>query len=257
MLGLEGDDDTCVVVISHDCDIPQDKESYLEVIVGKKVKKDKNFLSAKNVRRLHARFFAKNDEEFFVDLSFQHRQIIPRSDFAKLSGPCDSGRITESDKRTLKQWLSVRYGRPAYPNAFENRLQRECRKKVTVERGIAELVAKRSEHITALFFSLSEDRDVELEEGTPYNLNVYVVYDSERGAVDARKEAEALAGEIFVLLRQVYGAPEDAAEICVEACTAIADTRLSFADLMKIDQWRVEWVSLHEESSDFLPVGRP
>lgn len=52
---------------------------------------------------------------------FQSRQIIPRADFAKLSDPCDSARITEADKRTLKQWLSVRYGCPAYPNAFENR----------------------------------------------------------------------------------------------------------------------------------------
>ncbi|WP_454869790.1 hypothetical protein [Pseudomonas putida] len=257
MLGLEGGDDTCAVVISHDCDIPQDKESYLEVIVGQKVKKDKNFCSAKNVRRLHARFFAQNDDEFYVDLSFQNRQIIPRSDFAKLSGPCDSARITDADKRTLKQWLSVRYGRPAYPNAFENRLQRECRKKVSVEKGIAEAVSKRSEHIKALFFNLADERELELDEGTPYNLSVYVVYDQENGAVEARKEAEALAEEIFTLLRKVYGPPEDALDICVESCTALADANLSLADLMKIDQWRLEWVSLYEDSPDFLPTGRP
>jgi len=257
MLGLEGDDDTCAVVISHDCDIPQDKESYLEVIVGKKVKKDKNFLSAKNVRRLHARFYAQNDDEFYVDLCFQNRQIIPRRDFAKLSGPCHTARITEADKRTLKQWLSIRYGRPAYPNEFENRLQRECRKKVSVEKGIAELVTKRSEYITALFFNLSDEREVELEDGTPYNLTIYVVYDLQNGAVEARKEAEALAEEVLSLLRAAYGAPENATEICVEACTAIADTHLSLADLMKIDQWRVEWVSLREENPDFVPMGRP
>ena len=109
MLGLQGDDDTCAVVISHDCDIPQDKESYLEVIVGKKIKKDKNYVSAKNVRRLHARFFAQNDDEFYVDLCFQNRHIIPRDRFAKLSGPCPSARITEADKRTLKQWLRCRH----------------------------------------------------------------------------------------------------------------------------------------------------
>lgn len=255
MLGIDGDGDTHVVVISHDCDIPHERESYLEVIVGHKVAKDKNFISAKNVRRLHCPFSVQG-EEFFVELCFQDRLIIARADFAKLSGPDDSVLLAESDKRTLKQWLSVRYGRPAYPNSFENRLQRECRRRVTVEKGIGELVAKRSEHIRALFFNLADERDIELEDGVPYNLSIYVVYDLENGAADARKEAESLAEDILKLLRGVYGEPEDASDISVEDCTAVADSHMSLADIMKLDQWRLEWVSLQDESSGFLPTGR-
>lgn len=256
MLGIGGDDDTCAVVITHDCDIPHEKESYIEIIVGRKVKKEKNFLNAKNVRRLCSRFVI-DGSEFYIDLCFQNRQMIVREDFARLTGPDERIQLAEPDKRILKQWLSIRYGRPAYPNAFETRLQRDCKKRVSVEKGIAELVSKRSEHILALFFNLADDREVELEEGTPYNLIVYVVYDLENGAVAARKEAETLAEEILSLLLSVYGSPDEAKDICVESCSAIADNALSLADLMKIDQWRLEWVSLQDGDQAFLPAGCP
>lgn len=255
MLGVQATNDTVGILISHDCDIPQEKEGYLELILGLRVPKpDKNCLSAKNVRKLHLPFTGPAGQ-FYVELCFQNRIIVVRDEFCKLSGPLESVSLADADKRTLKQWLTVRYGRPAYPNTFENRLKRECRKKTPVEKGIGELAAKKSAHITALFFSLGEEREVELGEGEPYYLSIYVVYDSENGAMEARKEAEALAKEILALMRSVYGEPEDASEICVESCTALADTQLSLATLMKIDQWRLEWVSLNDEDPGFLALG--
>jgi hypothetical protein len=36
----------------------------------------------------------------------------------------------------------------------------------------------------------------------------------------------------------------------------VADTRLTLADLRRVDQWRLEYISLRDdEQGDFLPVG--
>ena len=40
------------------------------------------------------------------------------------------------------------------------------------------------------------------------------------------------------------------------ACEAVADTHLTLADLRRVDQWRLEFISLRDDDQgDFLPVG--
>lgn len=243
-----------VVVITHDCDLPQDKESYVELIAAHKVKKEKPFLNAKNVRRLHLKF-NDSEGEFFLELCFQSRIIVPKSEFVtNCTGPEESISLEECDKRILKQWLSIRYGRPAYANNFETRLQRR-KGKDPVEKLVAALVEKNNEYITGIFFDLDGEKAVELADDVPYNLSIYVVYNAENGAMQARHDAERLAADINSLFIEVYGHPEAATDICIEKCTAIADDRLTLADLMRIDQWRLEWVSLSDENAEFLQVG--
>ena len=45
-------------------------------------------------------------------------------------------------------------------------------------------------------------------------------------------------------------------EIALEGCSAVADTFMTLADLRRVDQWRLEYLSLREDpSSKFLAVG--
>jgi len=45
-------------------------------------------------------------------------------------------------------------------------------------------------------------------------------------------------------------------EIALDACEAVADTRLTLADLRRVDQWRLEYISLQDDDQgDFLSVG--
>lgn len=253
-LELDLSEGSRVIVISHDCDLPQDMEEYVELIVCRPVAVDKNFVCAKNVRKLHLKL-SNGDDEFYLELSYQLRKIVKKSDFAaRLSGPDERTSLDDADKRILKQWLSVRYGRPAYPNAFENRLRKK-KGKDSVEKHIAKFVEKKIDYITGLFIGLDGDKSIELPDGEPYCLSIFVVYNSETGAVTARKEAEALAKQIYTLLIEVYGVPESATEICVEACEAVADSRITLADLMKVDQWRLEWVSLNDSRDEYLAAG--
>lgn len=253
-LGVELGGYSRVVVISHDCDLPQETEEYVELIACNQVTVDKSLIGAKSVRRLHLKFI-EGGTELYLELCYQQRLIVKKSEFSSvLSGPDTAISLEDSEKRTLKQWLTSRYGRPAYPNAFENRLKR-YKGKYSIEKHIAKLVEKKKDHVTGLFIGLDGDKSKELPDGEPYCLSIFIVYNAEEGAAASRKEAEVLASQISTLLIETYGTPDEADEICLESCEAVADSRITLADLMKVDQWRLEWVSLNDSKEDYLPTG--
>jgi hypothetical protein len=50
--------------------------------------------------------------------------------------------------------------------------------------------------------------------------------------------------------------PDVATEITLDACEAVADTHLTLADLRRVDQWRLEYISLRgDHQGALLPVG--
>lgn len=248
--------DCYAIVVSHDCDLPHPKEQVVEAIICKKVSPDKMLMNCRSPRKLHLMLNHTSGELFF-ELSFQTRVLIDKTKFStKLSGPDTDFDISESEKRTLKQWLSARFGRPAYPNAFEQRLQKKIGKD-TIEKCIAKLIEPVSEHIVGVFIGLDGDKNIELEDGEPYCLSVYIVYNTEQNAIAARVECENLAKSLESLLVEFYGPPEDAVDICLEKCVALADNMITLADLMKVDQWRLEWLSLSEGSDEFVAIGQP
>lgn len=108
----------------------------------------------------------------------------------------------------------------------------------------------------ALFFDLGEDKAIELEDKVPYFLSISVVYDATEGGPNARASAGKVADELRTLLEQAYGTVDNATEIALDTCTAVADTFMTLADLRKVDQWRLEYISLSEDpAGDFLPTG--
>lgn len=83
-----------------------------------------------------------------------------------------------------------------------------------------------------------------------------MVYDAIEGGSPARESAERVAKQLRDLFERVYGTPDIATEIALDACEAVADTHMTLADLRRVDQWRLEYVSLRDdEQGDFLPVG--
>jgi len=105
-------------------------------------------------------------------------------------------------------------------------------------------------------FDLGENRAVELTDGTPYDLKITVVYDASEGGQPARLAAEEVVTEIRGIFHTVYGTPDSATEIALEACEAVADTFFPLSDLRKVDQWRAEYISLRQDPPEaFLAVG--
>lgn len=110
----------CVVLISHDCDLPNDTETFVEVIVGSLLQApDPMLANARNPRRLHQKFVSDAGGDMCVELRHVDRQQISKAVFAKIGARGGNFLLPADEKRALKLWLAARYGRPAFPNAFD------------------------------------------------------------------------------------------------------------------------------------------
>lgn len=248
-----------VVVITHDCDLPHEGELCVEVIVAELVvkdpKPDPQLAYAKNPRRLHLTYEGADAAPLILELRHGDRRSVPKGDFVERAFKDKSLTLPIDAKRALKQWLAARYGRPAFPNAFEERLRKVSGKR-TVEQLIAKILAPYARYLVGLFFDLGEQRGAEVGEGEPYALSVSVVYDVTEGGTEAKSSAERVAAQLRDLFEKTYGKPDVATEIALDACEPVSDTNLTLADLRRVDQWRLEYVSLQDESNgDFLSVG--
>ena len=246
-----------VVVITHDCDIPHDGETSVEVIVADVVNApNPQFSYAKNPRKLHLGYEIAGGQSIVIELRHAERRIVSKAEFAKHAAKDGTASLPVDAKRALKQWLAARYGRPAFPNAFEDRLRKSVGKKNTVERQIGRILEPEAKHLVGLFFDLGEQRTAQVPAGEPYALSISVVYDATEGGAQARQSAEKVASQLRELFEQAYGKPDAATEIALDACEAIADTSITLADLRRVDQWRLEYISLSDDDhGDFLSVG--
>lgn len=115
----------CAVIISHDCDLPNEHEDCVEIIVGDLIENaDTNFTHARHVRRLHLKYQIKDSPKFFIiELTHAKRKSIPKKDFSEKAVRNENFILPDEEKKALRLWLSARYGRPAFPNAFDSRLK--------------------------------------------------------------------------------------------------------------------------------------
>ena len=244
-----------VIVISHDCDMANDTEEFVEVIIGDVIgRQDPMFAKARNPRRLHICFIDAKGSGLCLDLHQARKRQISKTELARLQGRDDKSTLSDDEKRALKQWLAARYGRPAFPNVFENRLRKSVGRRKTVERQIAKILEPASQFLVGIFFDLGEERYCELPDGETYFLSITLAYDATEGGNDAREATEKVAEELRDLFEAAYGAPDTATEIALESCRTVADTYITLADLRKVDQWRLEYISLQEDE-EFLSAG--
>lgn len=242
------------LVITHDCDIGNPAEGMIEIIVASRLARmENNFCNARNIRKLHLTY-AHDEAQVMCELTFQNRVVLRREDFEqKFSGPDDSYRISDFDKRVLKQWLSVRYGRPAYPNAFERRLRVEIARKISVERKLLNLITPKQSYLVGVWIDLDTDKNIELPPEDSYFLKMYLVYYVSDNLQNAREQAEELAQEITALFESAYAGDEN--KIILDECRAVAENRFSLLDVMRTDQWRVEHLSLSANDESFVETG--
>lgn len=244
------------IVITHDCDLRNDSESHIEIIVAEIVARPDPQLSyAKNPRRLHLTFESNDAPPSTLELRHGNRKNVPKADFAERAAKDNCLVLPVEAKRVLKQWLAARYGRPAFPNAFEDRLRKPSGGR-TVEKLIAKILEPDAKYLVGLFFDLGKQRGTEAVEGEPYALSISIVYDAAEGGSDARLSAERVAQKLRDLFEKTYGKPEVATEIALDTCEAVPDTYLTLADMRRVDQWRLEYISLRDDDQgDFMPVG--
>ncbi len=259
LLGLFDSADTqkAAVIISHDCDLASNEKKF-EVIVGllrEPTVADKSFCSARNPRKLHLTYHGPDGSIGRVIELLQFEKIEVDRELLCKRCEVDGNFILHGDeKRALKQWLAARYGRPAFPNSFENHLRKRYGRKSSVEKEISNILSDNTDHLVGLFFDLGEFRNREVDNGESYPLNIRVVYDAVKsGGVIGRTQAAAIASSLKNLFHSAYGSPEEATEIALEECKEVADVEFSLAHLRRMDQWRLEYISL-ATGDDMIPA---
>lgn len=242
-----------VVVISHDCDLQSPAESKVELVAGPLIKWAGNYARAKHPRVLHLQFEHPMDVDMdAIEIRHDNKFQIDKGTFICTEGDSDYS-ISSEEKQGLKQWLAARYGRPAFPDVFEDRLRAFDGKKFRFEKELAKIISKHSTRLIGVFFDLGGDRFNDLEEGVPYELSIHLVYDAIDGGPEARVEAEKAAMLIGELFTKYHGDPSESELIALMACDAVPDTEFTLYALRRMDQWRVEYISLmSDDIGDYI-----
>jgi hypothetical protein len=225
------------VVITHDCDLLSDNELYVEIILSNVVPESNiSYTHARHPRILYLEFIGAEGELICLSLEHVNRKSINKNEFGKVAEVDPDLSLPTVEKRFLKQWLAARYGRPAFPTSFENRLRDKSGDK-SVQRQLQK-VLRQSANDLLFFFDLGENRSIELPEGTEYPLSISVVYDAEEGGKDARDLAETAASEIKQIFQGAYGDSETSEVVSLETCEAVSNTEMTLADTRRVDQWQ-------------------
>jgi hypothetical protein len=124
-LGLshpETPDSTCVVVISHDCDLANHDlqvEPHVEIIIGRHLPEGNgNYFWAKAPRSLHVDGL-RDDAPTIVELVATDKGAVPKEALAAFT-PDTSFSFSGKSLSALRSWLGLRYNRTAFPDPFVN-----------------------------------------------------------------------------------------------------------------------------------------
>ena len=254
ILGLqypENTDDIFAVVISHDCDLTAtaDREPESEIIVGRRIAQMGGDSYGKTARRLHIEYQTDSGSVVLELTATAKISVNKQKLFAT-----DPRRDIWLDGRgigILQRWLSARYYRAAFPEAFEDRLRSAIIPgKRTFPRKIEYILAEGGMHIRALLFDLDEGKDI--ERTTPedlYQLGIIVLYDSLQDEPTAAGAATKAAAELEELFESAFHTSEAGwKSICLQYCDPISDSAMTVAQREMVKQWRLEHMSQQDET---------
>lgn len=232
---------TCVVVISHDCDLANDSlviEPEVEVIIGRVVAKENgNYTWGKAPRTLHYEA-VRNNAAVFVELVNTGKRAVLKSDLAAFE-PDPIFSIDSRALAVLRSWLSARYNRAAFPDAFVNRMQA-----TEVDKRLAKALKDQGQLISFVYFDLDRGQNVERKDGDPYELSIVVVFvpgnDPEAAADEADKVAESIEKAVRARLK-------DHKLIVLRACFPISEDDLPVSRARVLNQWRLDYMTLKAE----------
>jgi hypothetical protein len=249
-LGLvsdQGSVDPLVVVVSHDCDLAQDPtiEPVVEVIIGRRANEaDGNLTHGKNPRRLHVPG-ADSGAAICIELKATARRSIAKRDLAGHL-PSRTVRIDPAARNTLQYWLAARYRRSAFPDEFNDYLNRQS----GIAQRLAKILKPLSEYIVAVFFDVDEGSEREHANlDDPFTLSIDLLYSTETDPTAAETAASTAAKAIDGAFRDCCFEKVKSRWRGIEllACTPISDESLTYAMSLRLKRWNADYISLRVE----------
>lgn len=245
-LGLshpETPDSTCVVVISHDCDLANDAlqiEPDIEVIVGRHLPKgDGNYFWAKAPRTLHVDVL-QNDTAAVVELVATAKRFIPKQALAAFS-PDAAYSFPGKSLSALRSWLGIRYNRAAFPDPFV-----DCLSQSKVDKRLVKIIEPVGNLLSAVYFDVDGGKEIDRADGSPYELKIVLAYPPGDDPEQAAADVEKLEIEIADLFEKKHfdQATGKWNGVALKQCMSISEDDLRVSRARLLTQWRLEYMTL-------------
>lgn len=247
---------TCVVVISHDCDLANDNlqnEPNIEVIIGCYPEKENgNYFWAKAPRTLHLPTLRQNVPTL-IELNATAKQFIPKEVIAAFE-PDAVHSLPGTSLSILRSWLASRYNREAFSNDFVDRLSDSKTKS-----GLAKLIEPVGQLLSKVYFDVDAGEEIDRSDGSAYVLKIVLVYppgdDPEKIADEIEELEEAI--EALFSKRHFDKATDTWKGIVLKQCMSISEDDLPVSKVRQLVEWRLEYMTHKEDILVAASDGEP
>jgi len=248
---LAGDDDGLVgIVVSHDCDIANspDLEPDIEIIIARLDQPENgNFSHGKNSRTLQVNVNPKGASQARVELSATRKIVVSKS---SLTG-VPAGETLGDEKQILQRWLASRYRRSAFPDDFDQRLD-----KTKLRAKLLDILKKHPTYIGGIFFEVDDGEDVaHAGEDDAYALRIYVLYVTSSDPQLAKADAEEVCTKITDAFKGRCFQKGAWKWIELTDCKSISDEALSFAQSSRWQRWNADHISYRTDPAGIIADG--
>lgn len=241
-------DKTCVIVISHDCDLANGNlqiEPAVEVIIGRIVQnQDGNFSWAKSPRTLHLDV-QHNNVKVVIELIATSKRLVPKNMLAPFV-PDATYSLSGKSLSVLRSWLSARYNRTAFPDAFVEQLSQ-----TKTDRSLAKLIEPTSNLLSAVYFDVDGGKEIDRTDGSPYELSIVLTYPPGDDPDQTADEVEKLEESIETLFSNKHFdlTTNKWSGIALKQCMSISEDDLTVSKTRSLAQWRFEYMTLKADDT--------
>jgi len=235
--------DARLLIISQTCDLVQgsfDTEPYFEVLCLRPLGRepDGGYLGGKNSRRIEFRLsVSENNISHWFALPYE-RHLIDRNLLLDDLRPDFSIEDTQTLQMILS-WLSRRYTRTAFPEAFIRRI--DARKD-----SIGRKFSRLNPYVKSVYVQL--DPFDELNDGDEYNIEIMLVMDTGKyDDPEQHKECDKIKKQLEDQLNKCAG-------IIVEDISLESTASVTIEDLKRYREWDYSYLSFREPNDAVLPV---
>ena len=208
------------------------------MIVGRLVPSPSgNFSWGKSPRTLHLPM-SLNGAPVTVELVTTSKCQVPKQQLAQ-HAPDATLVLDGQGLAVLRGWLSARYNRTAFANAFVERM-----KNTKLDEKLARILEPNGKLISFVYFDIDGGQIVERPENSPYELSIVLVYPPGDDPEATAEAADAVVKAVEKGCDQRLKAKSD---IVLKNCLAISEDDISVSQARVLMHWRLEHMTLKAE----------
>lgn len=239
----------CVgIVISQDCDLVHhsfDAEPFAEAVIGEQVDKlGGNYVHVKNPRCLHVSISTATGQKMAIEFKSKNRIQFDRTMLSNTS-PTTEFSVDKDTVSNIAYWISRRYTRPAFPDAFNERVK-------GLESALSSAFNNNEAHKSIVGIWLSLSSYSELAEDEMYEVKVCVVVKDE----DLSERSVSLFAQKVQDLIEAHLAKEGT-RIRVVGCKVLSDDEFTIYDERKMRRWDFDDLTIRDGGVEELVSTSP